>query len=66
MTDERPQDAFRPTRYTSQRGTYGARPFFVYDEVMQIEVFHWHGEATGKAKCDAVAAALNALGHERD
>jgi hypothetical protein len=37
----------------------------VVDNQLQMEVFHWYGE-TGKAKCEAVAAALNALGHERD
>jgi hypothetical protein len=40
-------------------------PWRVLDEVMQIEVFHWHGD-TGEAKCRAVSAALNSLGHEKD
>lgn len=38
---------------------------YVYDEVMQIEVFHWSG-STAKAKADAVAAALESLGHAKD
>ena len=42
-----------------------AHKHFVADNVMQIEVFHWYG-ATGKEKCDAVAKALNDLGHEKD
>lgn len=40
-------------------------PWRVYDTVLQITVFHWYGD-TGKAKCYAVAAALNALGHAKD
>jgi hypothetical protein len=40
-------------------------PHIVFDEVLQMDVFHWHGP-TGKAKCDAVAAALNALNHGKD
>ena len=40
-------------------------PHIVYDEVLQMDVFHWHGP-TGKEKCDAVAKALNDLNHEKD
>jgi hypothetical protein len=53
------------TRYISRKHDSQHGPYIVYDTVMQITVFHWHG-ATGKEKCDAVAAALNALGHEKD
>lgn len=37
----------------------------VYDTVLQIEVFVWYGP-TGEAKCNAVANALNELGHDTD
>ena len=37
----------------------------VLDHVQQQEVFHWYGD-TGREKCEAVVAALNALGHEKD
>ncbi len=39
--------------------------WWVYDELLQIEVFHWYGP-TGEAKSKAVAKALNDLGHEKD
>lgn len=53
------------TRYVYKIGNRGVKVHYVYDEVVQIEVFHWHGD-TGPAKCEAVAKALNDLGHERD
>lgn len=37
-------------------------PHIVYDRQNQGDVFHWYGRM-GKAKCDAVAAALNSLNH---
>ncbi len=40
-------------------------PHIVFDNVLQMDVFHWHGD-TGKEKCDAVAAALNGLNHGKD
>lgn len=65
MNDNQRVNIFQPRRFTSTQSAFGDKRFFVYDEVLQIEVFHWHG-ATGKAKCDAVAFALSALGHEKD
>jgi hypothetical protein len=52
-------------RYVYKIGTRPPKVHFVYDEVMQIEVFHWHGD-NGPAKCEAVAKALNDLGHAID
>lgn len=40
-------------------------PHIVFDNVLQMDVFHWHGD-TGKEKCDAVAAALNSLNHGKN
>lgn len=52
-------------RYTYKVGNRKPVVHFVYDERMQIEVFHWYGD-NGPAKCEAVAKALNDLGHEID
>lgn len=49
----------------SRTGMAGTALWGVYDEVLQIEVFHWYGP-TGEAKSNAVAKALNELGHEMD
>jgi hypothetical protein len=35
---------------------------YVYDQRLQVDVFHWYGR-TGSEKCTAIANALNALNH---
>ena len=49
----------------SGQGEFHYRKTSVIDNYLQIEVFHWYG-FTGPAKCEAVAKALNDLGHEKD
>jgi molybdopterin/thiamine biosynthesis adenylyltransferase len=41
------------------------RVHITYDNVLQMDVFHWHGD-TGKEKCEVVAKALNSLNHGKD
>jgi hypothetical protein len=54
------------SRFQTRRSPQARTPLhLVFDTVLQIEVFHWFGD-TGKAKCEAVASALNSLGHEID
>ncbi|MBY3433066.1 hypothetical protein HFN89_02585 [Rhizobium laguerreae] len=60
-----------PTQTPNNRFAAGKRMvsntvrWSVYDRVLQVEVFHWSGE-TGETKSNAIAKALNALGHEKD
>lgn len=55
-----------PARFTAcSRSTSHVQLWIVYDESNQQDVFHWYGP-TGQAKCEAVAAALNALGHGKE
>lgn len=35
---------------------------YVYDQRLQVDIFHWYGK-TGFEKCTAVVNALNALNH---
>jgi hypothetical protein len=52
-------------RFTVKQHHPVCTPWVVYDELLQIEVFHWFG-TSGEAKSNAVAKALNDLGHEKD
>jgi hypothetical protein len=56
-----------PLRYSTKFANINKGPdvHYVYDDVIQVDVFHWHGP-NGKEKCDAVATALNALNHGKD
>jgi hypothetical protein len=52
-------EATKGQRHTVGRGKFQLLVRWeVYDECLQIELFHWHG-SEGEAKCLAVAAALN-------
>lgn len=60
LTRKNPQPRFTVHLSKGQSVMWG-----VYDELLQIEVFHWFG-ASGEAKSNAVAKALNDLGHKED
>ena len=53
-------EATKGKRHTVGHGDFGTlKRWEVYDERLQIELFHWHGNM-GEAKCLAIAEALNA------
>lgn len=65
MVDQACADGQRFTAKQSSQCPRSTTLWLVMDASLQRDVFHWYGD-TGQAKCEAVAAALNALGHGKD
>lgn len=65
MVDQAVANNQRFTAIQSSRCPRGTTLWLVMDASLQQDVFHWYGP-TGQAKCEAVAAALNAIGHGKD